>query len=84
MAQIEPFHHPAEERRRLRGAIALLRLHEHGRRPRVLLDVINIVTEALKTDEIMDILPDHSGNRHFRHHPEQDDFLPGGNVHALF
>src|SRR5204863_5970877 len=40
-----------------------------------ILDVKNIVPEALKADDVMNVLPDHAGNRHRAHEAHHNDFL---------
>src|SRR5438128_2085729 len=83
IAETESVHDSSKKSRRPSRAVALFRLHKHGRRSGVLLDVVDVVTEALESDEIMDVLPDHTRHRDFCHHPEQHDLLSGGYVHVL-
>src|SRR5207248_6349451 len=59
--------------RRAGGAVVLGALHEHRRRSRMSLDVVRLVAEPLETHEVVERLPDHSGDRDLGHHPEHDN-----------
>ena len=63
-----------DSRRVIEFVIDLERLRIVGK-PRRIFDVINVVTEPLQPDEIMDVLPDHARDRHRTHEAHHDNFL---------
>src|SRR5207247_4016066 len=71
-----------DERRRATRPVVLLALHEHRRSSGVRLDVVHVVSEALKPDQIMHRLPDHAGDGHLGHHAQHDDLVPVHYVHG--
>ena len=81
-AEIETAHHGINERRRFRRAVALLGLHEHGRRARMLFDVVRLAAEPFEAHEVMHRLPHDARDRHLRHHAEHDDLRAASEVHV--
>src|SRR5207302_6558612 len=63
----------SDESRRPGGTVVRGTLHEHRRCSRMRLHVIGFVAEALEAHEVMERLPDHSGDRDLGHHPEHDN-----------
>src|SRR5207253_1087916 len=66
-------------RRVIELVVYLKRLRVVGK-PRRIFDVVNVMPESLQSDDIMNVLPDHAGNRHRPHEAHHDDALAFQNI----
>jgi hypothetical protein len=82
VTQVKAPHHAGDECCCLGRAVVTARLYEHEGRAAVCLDVVHVVTKALKTDQVMHRLPDDAGHRFPAHHAEQHDSLCPTEVYA--
>ena len=73
---------PVDEPGRELAAVVACITHQHPRRPRVGLDVVRLKAETTEADEVVDRLPNDSGDGNLGHHPEQDDLRTTAKVHA--
>src|SRR6266508_1787880 len=83
IAQVKSLHDGIDERSSVGPAIVLFVTKERSRGGAVLFKVINVVTEALKADQIMRRLPDHTGNGYLAHHAQQNDLLFLSHAHLF-
>ena len=63
-------------------SVVILRLHEHSWRMRMRFNIVNVISQALKANQVVHVLPDHTGNRHLADHPQDYDLFLGTNVHV--
>ena len=83
LAQIKTLHDAGDEISRPFRAIFLGLTHQHpGWLDAVCLDVINLKSQALKANQVLNRQPDSACHGNVAHHAQQNDFLFGNYDHA--
>ena len=82
VAEFEPPHQTVQVGSRPVRPVLGFRPHEHGRGPRVRLDVIRVEAEAPEALEVVHGLPDHAPHGHLRDHSEDHDLGCAVHVHV--
>ena len=82
VTHIEELHDISDKGRSHGRAVILCTLHKHRGRTGVRLDVVHVVTQALKANQVLHRDKDDAGDRHLAHRAQHNNFLLVGKVHT--